>query len=80
MTPKEMEASCLAVMERPGGFRVTFTTAKGQKMPPGFPRGEVLSETPVSVNRSYKPEKVLRWLRTHMLIESFSETAPSRRK
>ena len=47
-------------------------------MPHGFPRGELLSENAQWVNRSYKPEKVLRWLRENLLIEAVSDTAPSR--
>jgi hypothetical protein len=39
-------------------------------MPPGFPRGELLSENQQFVNRSYKPEKVLRWLRDNLLLPS----------
>jgi len=81
MTPREMEAACLAAMEQPGMMLgVTLTTPRGQKMPPGFPRGELLSESHQWVNRSYKPQAVLRWLRENMLIEAVSETAPSRTK
>jgi len=40
-----MEAACLSAMEQPGMMLgVTLTTPRGQKMPPGFPRGELLSE------------------------------------
>ncbi len=69
MTPKEMEALCLKIMAS-GYPSVTLSTAKGLKMPPGFPRGDLLSETMQYTNRSYKPEKVLRWLRDNLLIES----------
>lgn len=77
MTPAQMEAACLAAI--PAGHGVTLSTPKGQKMPHGFPRGELLSENKQFVNRSYKPEKVLRWLRENLLIEAVSDTAPSRR-
>ena len=76
MTPKEMEAACLAAI--PAGHGVTLSTPRGQKMPHGFPRGELLSEYSPWVDRSYKPEKVLRWLRDNLLIEAVSDTAPSR--
>ena len=76
MTPKEMEAACLAAI--PAGHGVTQSTPRGQKMPHGFPRGELLSENSQWVNRSYKPEKVLRRLRDNLLIEAVSDTAPSR--
>lgn len=68
MTPKQMEAVCLTAMA--AGTGVTFTTPKGQQMPHGFPRGELLSENKQFVNRSYKPEKVLRWLRENLLLPS----------
>ena len=76
MTPAQMEAACLAAI--PAGHGVTLSTTRGQKMPHGFPRGELLSENSQWVNRSYKPEKVLRWLRDNLLIEAVSDTAPSR--
>ena len=79
MTPREMEQACLECLKQPGMLGVTLTTPRGQRMPPGFPRGELLSETHHHVNRSYKPQAVLRWLRENMLIEAVSETAPSRK-
>lgn len=78
MNAKEMESACLAAIS--AGTGVTLSTPKGQAMPHGFPRGELLSENRQFVNRSYKPEKVLRWLRENLLIEAVSETAPSRKK
>jgi hypothetical protein len=71
MTPKEMESQCLAAID--GGYRITLATDKGQNMPPGFPKGELFSENTVSTHSSYKPEKVLRWLRDNLLIESSSK-------
>lgn len=79
MTPKQMEAACKEAMKQPGRT-VTLSTPKGSAIPIGFPRGELLSENAQWVNRSYKPQKVLRWLRDNLLIEDFDETAPSRRK
>lgn len=79
MTPKEMEAACLRAMQWSPTARVTLSTPKGVKLPHGFPQGELLSENDKFVNRSYKPEKVLRWLRENLLIAAVSETAPSRR-
>jgi hypothetical protein len=77
MTPQAMEAECLAAIAE--SHPITLTTERGQKMPPGFPLGELLSENKQWTNRSYKPEKVLRWLRDNLLIEAASSTAPSRR-
>jgi hypothetical protein len=68
MTPKEMESACLTAISE--GTGVTLSTPKGQAMPNGFPRGELLSENKQLVNRSYKPEKVLRWLRDNLLLPS----------
>ena len=80
MTPSEMEAACLAAID--AGTRVLLTVQRGQRMPPGFPRGELLSvnERLNCSNSSYKPQTVLRWLRENLLIEAVSETAPSRQK
>ena len=79
MTPREMEAACLAAID--AGTRISLTIERGKRMPPGFPRGELLSvnERLNCSNFSYKPQAVLRWLRENMLIEAVSETAPSRK-
>lgn len=68
MNAKEMEAACLAAIK--AGHSVTLSTPKGKPMPRSFPRGELLSENAQWVNRSYKPEKVLRWLRNNLLLPS----------
>ena len=78
MSPKEMEAVCLAAI--PAGLGVTLSTPRGQRMPQGFPRGELLSVNDRWSNSSYKPQAVLRWMRENFLIEAVSDTAPSRRK
>lgn len=70
MTPKQMESACLEAMKQPGTLGVTLSTPRGKKMPPGFPRGELLCENQQFVTRSYKPEKVLRWLRENLLLPS----------
>lgn len=72
MNAKEMEAMCLEHIEK-GNKYVTLSFPKGTKMPAGFPRGELLSENQQFTNRSIKPEKLLRWLREQMLIESHSK-------
>ena len=80
MTPKEMESACLMAID--AGHRVTLSTPRGQRMPPGFPSGELLSvnQSMGLNNISYKPEKILRWLRENFLIEAVSDTAPSKVK
>lgn len=66
MSPDEMAQRCIKAFN--SGVPVTLTHKKGQKMPHGFPRGELLSETRGDVNVSYKPGHVLNWLRTNALI------------
>ena len=66
MSPDEMAAQCIKAFD--AGKTVTLTHGKRQKMPHGFPKGELLSETRGAVNMSYKPGHVLNWLRTNALI------------
>ena len=67
MSPDEMAQRCIKAFN--SGVPVTLTHTKGQKMPHGFPRGELLSESPRGdVNVAYKPGHVLNWLRTNALI------------
>jgi len=61
-----MAAQCEAAFK--AGCGVTFTHAKGVKLPHGFPRGELLSEGRMGRNVSYKPGHILNWLRTNALI------------
>ena len=44
MSPKTLEQACLKTMENKS--RVTLSWPKGQKIPTGFPTGEILSENP----------------------------------
>lgn len=66
MSPDLMAAQCIKAFD--AGKPVTLTHAKGQKMPHGFPRGEILSESRGAVNVSYKPGHILNWLRVNALI------------
>ena len=66
MKPEKLERAYLQVIE--SRTRITLTWPKGQRIPTGFPIGEILSETASVTNRSYKPEKLLRWLRDNNLI------------
>ena len=76
MTPDQMAAQCIKAFD--AGQTVTLTHAKGQKMPHGFPRGELLSESRGAVNMGYKPGHVLNWLRTNALIPPLEAQQPSR--
>ena len=66
MKPEEHERAGLQAIE--SRTRITLSWLKGQRIPTGFPTGEILSETASVTNRSYKPEKLLRWLRDNNLI------------
>ena len=66
MSPDEMAAQCVKAFD--AGQTVTLTHGKRQKMPHGFPKGELLSETRGDVNVAYKPGHILNWLRTNALI------------
>jgi len=72
MSPDQMAKQCIGILGA-GGKSVTFTHAKGQKMPRGFPRGELLSESRGAVNMAYKPGHILSWLRTNALIAPLEE-------
>lgn len=74
MTPDSMAKQCIEAMKA-GAKTVTFTHAKGQRMPHGFPRGEILSESRGAVNMAYKPGHILSWLRTNALIPALEAGA-----
>lgn len=44
------------------GTNMTLVLPRCFKRPPGFPRGELLSETERGRVYSFKPERVLRWV------------------
>ncbi len=67
MNPDAMAKLCIDTIAA-GQKTVTFTHTKGQRMPQGFPRGEILSESRGSVNMAYKPGHILNWLRVNALI------------
>lgn len=69
MTPEQLARD--AVDAAAHGQRMTLTKMRGQKMPAGFPRGELLCENHDGRNvYSYDPEKVLAWMRKQGLIET----------
>lgn len=74
MTPQDMEKMCADVMAA-GLKTVTFTHAKGTRLPHGFPRGELLSESPRGdINMAYRPGHILNWLRKSALIAAREES------
>lgn len=69
MTPEQLARDAMDAAAH--GQRMTLTKMRGQKMPAGFPRGELLCENHDGRNvYSYDPEKVLAWMRKQGLIEN----------
>jgi len=74
MTPERMAELCRAVLSDTAGAitNVTLITPKGQKMPPKFPRGQLLCEIERNGRkchvRSYDAARVLAWLEMTGLI------------
>ena len=67
MTPEQMAKDAVQAIN--ANQRMSLVRPKGMKMPPKFPRGELLCENH-SGSRvySYEPEKVLAWLAANELI------------
>jgi hypothetical protein len=72
MTPLQMAEAAAKAMAEPGTLGVVMTIPVG-KMPPGFPRGELLNEMKRGevTERTYNfdPHKVIAWLLKNGLIE-----------
>jgi hypothetical protein len=68
MSPKEMAAAALEALN--AGRRVTMVRPSGMKMPPKFPRGELLCENhDGSRAYSHDPLRVLAWLVANGLVQ-----------
>lgn len=68
MTPKEMANEALAAVQN--DQRLTLARQKGVKMPPKFPKGELLCENHDGTRcYSYDPMRVLVWLAVHGLVK-----------
>jgi hypothetical protein len=66
MNPQELAAMAEEAIRR--RKRLKLSIPRRTRLPPDFPPGEILSETPEFSTRSYKPEKILRYLRDNSLI------------
>ena len=67
MTPEQMVIDASEAFHR--GTNVTFIRHKGVKMPPKFPRGELLCENHDGARAySYDPLRVLAWLHAYGLV------------
>ena len=67
MTPQQMAKEALAAIQ--AGGNMTLVRTRGTKLPPGFPRGELLCEN--SNGRdvySYDPSRIIAWLNANRLI------------
>ena len=68
MTPEQMAAE--AALAIAGGAKMTMVRQRGMKMPPKFPRGELLCENHEGRHvYSYDPLKVLAWLNAMRLVK-----------
>ena len=78
MTPEAMAADAAGALA--AGTNMTLVRSKGQKMPPKFPRGELLCENfDGSRCYSYSPLKVLAWLSAMGLVKVTATAAPNAR-
>ncbi len=78
MTPEAMAADAAGALA--AGTNMTLVRRKGQKMPPKFPRGELLCENfDGSRCYSYSPLKVLAWLNAMGLVKVIATVAPNTR-
>ena len=67
MTPQEVATEALAALQ--AGSRMTMVRVRGVKMPPKFPRGELMCENFDGRNvYSYDPAKIIAWLNANRLI------------
>jgi hypothetical protein len=67
MTPEQMAIEAAGALR--AGTNVTFMHQKGLKMPPKFPRGELLCENHDGTRcYSYSPARVLAWLHGNGLV------------
>lgn len=75
MTPEAMAADATEALA--AGIRMTLVRKPGVKMPPKFPRGELLSENSDGTKcYGYDPLKVLSWLAAMGLVKVTATTAP----
>jgi len=76
MTPEALAAYAAGALA--AGTNMTLVRRKGQKMPPKFPRGELLCENFDGARcYSYSPLKVLAWLSAMGLVKVTATQAPN---
>ena len=68
MTPQEMAQQAADAVN--AGQRMSMVRPKGMRMPPKFPRGELLCENHTGSRvYSYDPLRVLAWLAANDLVQ-----------
>ena len=76
MTPEAMARDAAAAMQ--AGTKMTLLRRRGAKMPPKFPRGELLCENHDGRNvYSYDPMLVLAWLSANGLVKVTATAEPN---
>ena len=68
MTPEQLYKDALEAKEQGAHIGMSLVFPRGKKLPPGFPRGELLSETDRGRVYSFDPDKVIAWLKKHGLV------------
>lgn len=73
MTPESLAKDAAAALA--AGTNITLVRKRGVKMPPKFPRGELLCENADGTRcYSHDPLRVLAWLRAMGLVEIIAES------
>ncbi len=68
MTPEQLYKDACEAKEQGAHVGMSLVFQRGQKRPPGFPRGELLCETERGRVYSFDPDRVISWLKKHNLI------------
>jgi hypothetical protein len=76
MTPEAMAADAAGALA--AGTNMTLVRQRGVKMPPKFPRGELLCENFDGTRAySYDPMKVMAWLSAMALVKVTAKAVPN---
>ncbi len=73
MTPEQLHKDAIEAKAQGAHVGVSLVFGKGQKRPPGFPRGELLCETEQGRVYSFEPDRIIAWLEKNNLIGSQQE-------
>lgn len=70
MTHEQLYKDALDAKKQGSHCGMSLVFSKGNKRPPGFPRGELLCETERGRVYSFNPDKVITWLKKNGLIDA----------